>query len=138
MANLLFLVHRLPYPPNKGDKVRSFHLLKHLAARHRVFLGTFVDDPDDVQHIDTVRAWCAGLQVQTLNPRRAKLASLRGLLSGQALTLKYYENAAMHRWVARTLATERIDAAVVFSSSMAPYAQRHPRLPMLLDLVDVD
>ena len=138
MANLLFLVHRLPYPPNKGDKVRSFHLLKHLAARHRVFLGTFVDDPDDVQHIDTVRAWCAGLQVQTLNPRRAKLASLRGLLSGQALTLKYYQNAAMHRWVARTLATERIDAAVVFSSSMAPYAQRHPRLPMLLDLVDVD
>jgi hypothetical protein len=35
MANLLYLVHRLPYPPNKGDKVRSYHLLQHLAARHR-------------------------------------------------------------------------------------------------------
>jgi hypothetical protein len=41
MANLLYLAHRLPYPPNKGDKVRSYHLLKHLAANHRVFLGTF-------------------------------------------------------------------------------------------------
>ena len=30
MGNLLYLVHRLPYPPNKGDKVRSYHLLKHL------------------------------------------------------------------------------------------------------------
>ena len=47
MGNLLYLVHRLPYPPNKGDKVRSYHLLKHLAAQHRVFLGTFIDDPQD-------------------------------------------------------------------------------------------
>ena len=47
MSDILYLVHRLPYPPNKGDKVRSYHLLRHLAARHRVFLGTFIDDPDD-------------------------------------------------------------------------------------------
>ena len=38
LPNLLYLVHRLPFPPNKGDKVRSFHLLKHLALSHRVFL----------------------------------------------------------------------------------------------------
>ena len=42
MSNLLYLVHRLPYPPNKGDKVRSFHLLKHLAANH---FGPIVDYP---------------------------------------------------------------------------------------------
>ena len=77
MANILYLVHRLPYPPNKGDKVRSFHLLKHLAARHRVFLGTFVDDPDDLQHIETVRAYCTDLHVARLNPRFAKLRSLK-------------------------------------------------------------
>ena len=46
MANLLYLVHRLPYPPNKGDKVRSYHLLKHLTAHHNVYLGTFVDDKE--------------------------------------------------------------------------------------------
>jgi hypothetical protein len=45
VANLLYLVHRMPYPPNKGDKVRSYHLLKHLQQHHRVFLGTFIDDP---------------------------------------------------------------------------------------------
>ena len=45
MANLLFLVHRLPFPPDKGDKVRSFHLLSHLAAQHRTFVGAFYDDP---------------------------------------------------------------------------------------------
>lgn len=44
---MLYLVHRMPYPPNKGDKVRSYHLLKHLVSKHRVFLGTFIDDPAD-------------------------------------------------------------------------------------------
>ena len=49
---LLYLVHRIPYPPTKGDKVRSFNILRQLAKRHRIFLGTFFDHPDDVQYID--------------------------------------------------------------------------------------
>ena len=71
MGNLLYLVHRLPYPPNKGDKVRSYHLLKHLLANHRVFLGTFIDDPADEQHIDMLRSMCAA--------SRALLARLTAL-----------------------------------------------------------
>ena len=138
MARILYLVHRMPYPPNKGDKVRSYHLLRHLAAQHQVFVGTFIDDPDDAQHVPTLRSLCAGLHVQTLHPKRAKLASLGGLLKGQALTLGYYRSAALQRWVDETVARERVDAIVVFSSSMAPYALRHPQLPCLVDFVDVD
>ncbi len=138
MANLLYLVHRMPYPPNKGDKVRSYHLLRHLAARHRVFLGTFVDDPEDEAHIQTLRGLCTNLHVARLQPRHARVASLAGLLTGDALTLHYYRNAGLRRWVARTVQREDIAAAVVFSSSMAQYAQAHPELPMLVDFVDVD
>ena len=43
--HLLFLCHRIPYPPNKGDKIRSFHLLRALAGRYQVHLGCFVDEP---------------------------------------------------------------------------------------------
>lgn len=138
MANLLYLVHRLPYPPNKGDKVRSYHVLKHLLAGHRVFLGTFVDDPQDLAHLDTVRRWCAGFHATQLSPRRARVASLAGLATGEALTLRYYRDEALAAWVRQTLATERIDAAVVFSSSMVQYAEGVPGLPMLVDFVDVD
>lgn len=139
MANLLYLVHRLPYPPNKGDKVRSYHLLKHLAARHRVFLGTFVDDPDDAQHVDTVRAMCAGLHAAPLNPRLAKLRSLGGLLHRRALTLDYYRDPGLSSWVRRMVAEQSIDRAVVFSSSMAQYVEGLPReLRTLVDFVDVD
>ena len=142
MANLLYLVHRLPYPPNKGDKVRSYHLLKHLVARHRVFLGTFVDDPADSVHLPILREMCAEVCAVPLNPTIARLGSLLALAQGQPLTLRYYDHAAMHRWVHQLLARQTIDATFVFSSSMAQYAQpaaqQVPAAPILLDLVDVD
>ena len=79
---LLYLVHRIPYPPNKGDKVRSFNILRQLAKRHRIFLGTFVDHPDDVQYIDKLSEWCEESRVIRLDPSSAKIASLRGLVTG--------------------------------------------------------
>ena len=71
MANILYLVHRLPYPPNKGDKVRSYHLLRHLQKRHRVFLGTFVDHPDDEAHVPVLQQMCPDLHVERLHATRA-------------------------------------------------------------------
>lgn len=138
MANILYLVHRLPYPPNKGDKVRSYHLLKHLAAKHRVFLGTFVDDTDDFQYIETVRGFCSGLHVSTLNPKFAKIRSLNGLIAGDPLTLRYYRDARLQTWVEQTCARETIDAVVVFCSAMAQYVEGLRRVPKIIDFVDVD
>lgn len=138
MGNLLYLVHRLPYPPNKGDKVRSYHLLKHLAARHRVFLGTFIDDPQDEAYVDALPKYVADMHIARISPPTAKLRSLTGLLSNEALTLPYYRNAGLQAWVGRTLREQRIDAAIVFSSAMAQYAISVPRLRTLVDFVDVD
>ena len=138
MGKLLYLVHRLPYPPNKGDKVRSYHLLKHLTQQHQVFLGTFIDDPADEAYVDTVRALCPDLHVARLNPRGAKLRSLAGLLTQQSLSQHYYQNAGLQDWVKQTLAEHKIDAVVIFSSVMAQYIDARSSPPMLVDFVDVD
>jgi sugar transferase (PEP-CTERM/EpsH1 system associated) len=137
MANLLYVVHRLPYPPDKGDKVRSYHLLRHLCSRHRVFLGTFVDDPDDLRHLPQVRAMCAGVHAVRLDPRRARVESLAGLATGEALTLRYYRDAGLTRWVRDMAESERIDAAVAYSSSVVPYIE-NLGVPTVVDFVDVD
>jgi sugar transferase (PEP-CTERM/EpsH1 system associated) len=137
-VKILFLVHRLPYPPNKGDKVRSYHLLKHLAQKHEVHLGTFVDDADDWQHVPHVRDFCADLHVAALHPRRAKIASLRGLLTGEALSLPYYRDAGLARWVEEGARRQGFDAVVVFSSTMAQYATGLQHRKLLVDFVDVD
>ena len=138
MGNLLYLVHRLPYPPNKGDKVRSFHLLKHLASRHQVFLGTFIDDPEDEAFVEKLTEFCAGMHIARLSPKAAKIKSLAGLFSKEALTLPYYRDTAFQAWVDKTVRDEKIDAAVIFSSAMAQYVDNHERLRVLVDFVDVD
>jgi len=138
MANLLYLVHRMPYPPDKGDKVRSYHLLRHLAERHRVFLGTFADDPADLQHLSTLRQWCAGLHVAAMNPRTAKLKSLAGLATGEPLSVRAWRDAGLRRWVRETVANEGIEAGVVYSSAVAQYANELRGRPLIVDFVDVD
>jgi sugar transferase (PEP-CTERM/EpsH1 system associated) len=133
MARILYLTHRVPYPPDKGDKVRSYHLLRHLSARHEIALGTFVDDPDDEAHVDALRTWCNEVKAISLNPVAARLRALGGLLLGQPLTLTYYRNAALRSWSR----AQRADAAVVFSSSMAQFVEGFGG-PVLVDFVDVD
>lgn len=138
MEPLLFLAHRIPYPPDKGDKIRSFHLLRHLAARHRVFLGTFVDDPADRRHVAALQALCADVCALPLAPRRRRIASLAGFATGEALTLPYYRSAALQRWVDATVAREGIRRGFVFSAAMAQYVLAHAGMRRVLDLVDVD
>lgn len=139
MQELLFLSHRIPFPPNKGDKIRSYHLLRFLAQRYTVHLGTFVDDPADWQHLDTVRALCPGGEVcvRPLPRRIATLRSATGLLTGQALTLPFYRDAGLRAWVDDLVARRPVRRTVVFSSPMAQYVERH-RMRRIADLVDVD
>ncbi|SFB75134.1 TIGR03087 family PEP-CTERM/XrtA system glycosyltransferase [Massilia yuzhufengensis] len=138
MENLLLLVHRIPYPPNKGDKIRSYHLLRHLAARYRVHLGTFVDSPDDWQYVEKVRDWCTSSHIAKLDPKLARLRSLGALLSGRALSFDYYRDAGMQDWVARTMSEHKIDRVVVFSSPMAQYAMPYAHARRVIDFCDVD
>ncbi|ATE60939.1 TIGR03087 family PEP-CTERM/XrtA system glycosyltransferase [Thauera sinica] len=135
---LLYLVHRIPYPPNKGDKLRSFNILRQLARRHRVYLGTFVDHPDDLCHVGALSQWCEDVHAVPLNPRRARLASLRGLLTGEALSLPYYRDAGLAAWVRDTVARHRIRDAVAFSGPMAQYLGAAGLRRRIIDFCDVD
>lgn len=136
--DLLFLTHRIPYPPNKGDKIRSFHLLKFLSQHYKVHLGTFVDDEDDWQHVEITKSFCSDSCFVRLNPTRAKLHSLSGLLTGQPLTLPYYRNAELQHWVNARLTSQPIKRVLVFSSAMAQYVSHANDMRRVIDFVDID
>ena len=139
MEDILYLVHRIPYPPNKGDKIRSFHLLKHLAQSYKVHVGAFVDDPDDWRYAEALAQLAGGeIKLLPLNSRMATLKSALGLLTGEPLTLRYYHDARMQHWVDELLARQPISRALVYSSSMAPYLMKHPQLHRIIDFVDID
>lgn len=140
MEPLLFLAHRIPYPPNKGDKIRSWNILRHLAARYRVHLGCFIDDPADREHTGVLRDICESCHFATLDPRQARLRGLSGLLSGAPVTLGYYRDGKLARWVAETAAHAGFRRIFVYSSSMASYAlgAAASSARRVIDFVDID
>jgi sugar transferase (PEP-CTERM/EpsH1 system associated) len=138
MDDLLFLCHRIPFPPDKGDKIRSFHMLDHLATRYRVHLGCFYDDPADARHIRELERRCASLFCPSLDPSRARLKSLTGLLTGEALTQSYYRDVRLTRWVADIVRHHHPGCVFVFGSAMAPYALPFSETKRIFDMVDFD
>jgi sugar transferase (PEP-CTERM/EpsH1 system associated) len=139
VSDLLFLAHRIPYPPNKGDKIRSWNFLRHLAERRRVHLGCFIDDPADHEHEGTLRRICGECCFVPLQPRRNRALSARGLLTGAPLTLPYYDSRKLRAWTRDVVNRLQPRQIFFFSSAMAqfdvatPYAARR-----VLDFVDVD
>ena len=121
MEELLFLAHRIPYPPNKGDKIRSYHLLKELARSYRVHLGAFVDDPEDRRYQGKLETLCESVFLVDLHPLRARVRSLSGLLHGEALSVPYYFDRRMKAWVDDLLARSSLQRIFVFSSPMSQY-----------------
>ena len=138
MEDLLFLTHRIPYPPNKGDKIRSYHLLKHLAQNYRVHLGTFIDDPDDRQHVDHVKNLCGKTHFAQLDPNTARLRSLGGLITNQPLTLGYYRDVGLQAWVEHVLDELPVMRVLVFSSAVAQFVSKAEHIRRIIDFVDID
>lgn len=139
MEDILMLAHRIPYPPDKGDKIRSFHLLRRLARDYRVHLGAFIDDRSDLVHVDKLSALCADTCLIGITPWRARLHSATGLLTGEALTLPYYRHRRLRAWVRQVQRRHRLHAVVCFSGAMAQYLRDvHDGPRRIVDFVDVD
>jgi sugar transferase (PEP-CTERM/EpsH1 system associated) len=138
MDDLLFLSHRIPYPPDKGDKIRAWHFLRHLAKRYRVHLACFVDDPEDAKFVPKLDEICASVCWRPLVPLRAKLRSLPGLLSGAPLTRGYFRDRHLKKAIDRIILEHRPERFFVFSSAMAPYVEHHSAARRVIDMVDVD
>ena len=138
MPNLLFLTQRLPYPPIKGEKIRPLQILKYLTQWYDVHLGCLIDDPADRAHVDTVRAMCRDIHAAPIDRRLARLSCLRGLLTGEPLSVVFFRDSGLTRWVRDVVDRVRPEVVFVNSSNMAPYILDLPRTGLrVVDLADV-
>jgi sugar transferase (PEP-CTERM/EpsH1 system associated) len=138
MPELLFLCHRIPYPPDKGEKIRAWNVLKYLARTHRVHLGALADEPVENAHLGALRRHCFRVGWFSLRPSLQRVRALAALVRGGPLTLPFFYSRALARWVDETTARYPIDRIYVFSSGMARYATGREAAIRVLDLVDVD
>jgi sugar transferase (PEP-CTERM/EpsH1 system associated) len=137
MRDLLFLSHRIPYPPDKGEKIRAWHFFLRLARTHRMHLGCFLDDPADRAHVDALRAHCADLKIIEIDRTRQKLLSLLRARPGKPLTLGYFADTGLRDWIEKKIAGG-ISESFVYCSAMAPYLMGAHGVRRVLDMVDID
>ena len=135
---VLALTHRTPFPPDKGDKIRTHHLLTRLAARAEVHLCAFAEPPSDVAHASRLARSFASVTLLPLDLRWQKARALPWALTATPLTLPVFRRGAMFDAVARVVGAVRPDVIVAESTSMAPYALAHGAVPLVMDFVDAD
>ncbi|HET7208498.1 MAG TPA: TIGR03087 family PEP-CTERM/XrtA system glycosyltransferase [Terriglobales bacterium] len=135
---ILFLAHRLPYPPNKGDKIRSCWELRSLAEHHQLDLACFYDQAEDEKYIDHVARYCDHCYVEQLSVFGSRLRAGAALLRGQPFSIAYFHSAKMARAIRGAVSSRNYDLIFVFSSSMAHYVSEVRGIPKVLDMVDVD
>lgn len=137
MGDTLFLAHRVPYPPDRGDKIRAWHLLRHLSSRGPVHLAGFADDPRDMGHEDVLNGVCASHRIVWRGKARAR-AAIEGLASGRAISLAAFDHRAMRANVTRILAEHPIETIFAFSGQTAQYVPIDWPGRFVMDFCDVD
>ncbi|MGB7405844.1 MAG: TIGR03087 family PEP-CTERM/XrtA system glycosyltransferase [Pacificimonas sp.] len=137
---LLFLAHRIPYPPDKGDKIRSWNILRHLAETFDVHLGAFVDDPEDRDHEAFLRTVCKQVFLLDMKPSARLPRLLNGLRTGRPLSIAAWDDRRMQDFASGLLDRGGIEHVFVFSGQMAPYALKHSGRSrmIMMDFVDID
>ena len=135
----MFLCQRVPWPPDRGDRITTWHFLQHLLARGaEVWLGCFTEEERDDSGVAFLRQRCREVTAPRLSRRLRKWTALRGLATGEALTLPFFRHGMLRAAVRRWTSQQSIDLVYVYSSSMAQYATDVPAAAKVMQFAELD
>jgi len=143
--NILFISHRVPFPPNKGEKIRTFHQLKHLRELgHHIHLFSPYEDKTELAHFNELReTWCTSVEATPLKPKAMRL--LTGLVKGQSMSVANFYDKTLQQKFDQFLSGNTVDAIICSASSVAEYIFKSTALPtldikplLIMDFMDVD
>ena len=141
MKDILFLAHRIPYPPDRGDKIRSWHLIRHLAGLARVHLACFADDEADAAHLPALREALGDrlgeARVEVRHSGKA-VAGARALLAEKPVSLMLFDSEALRRFVTRLLARGEAGTIFAYSGQMGQFVPEGCAQRFVMDFGDVD
>jgi sugar transferase (PEP-CTERM/EpsH1 system associated) len=135
---VLFLAHRVPYPPDKGEKIRAYHELDFLASRHEVDLFAFADPQEQEIASPVLSKICARVHLVDLPKRTAMMRAIASLFTAQPFTNAYFYSPELLTAVRAAIKDHQYDVAFVYCSAMAPYAAELSGVPVIVDFVDSD
>ena len=140
------LTHRVPYPPDRGDRIRAFHLLEAIASRFEVTLAAIADEPVAPSTLAKLESLCQQVLLAEARPIQRRAFAAKALFTGQAITPWAMYDRTLARHLMRLHALAPFDTVLTYCTGMVGYTKalydaslaaqcnfRH-----VLDLVDVD
>jgi sugar transferase (PEP-CTERM/EpsH1 system associated) len=139
-VRILFLTHRLPYAPNRGDRIRAYHMLRQLSSQHRVDLVSLVHDRAEEAHAESLRDVADSVTTARVRLIRKAIGAATALMTGRPLTHGLLDAPDIRDRLCQVVARSRPDVVLAYCSGMARFALEAPLrdFPLVLDMVDVD
>lgn len=133
---ILFLSQRVPYPPNRGDKITTWRLIERMRRTHEVCCIAFSHGEADEAGARELRAMGITIHTVPYHDRSAKLLSLPLLLGSRPLTLGVYGSSQLQRLVDTEIAS--CDLAYAYSSSMGAFLEPHAGKKRVMHFGELD
>ncbi|MHA7818468.1 MAG: TIGR03087 family PEP-CTERM/XrtA system glycosyltransferase [Erythrobacter sp.] len=137
MGDILFLAHRVPFPPNRGDKIRSANLLRKLAKVAPVHVGCFAESDEDRNAVAELAALAASHRVVD-RTKPLVLAGVEAVLARKPVSLTAFHSPRLENWVHETVTMRNVETIVIFSGQMGQYVPADFAGRVVIDLCDVD
>lgn len=136
---ILFLSHRFPYPPTRGDKIRSYNMVKYLHEQgHEVTVASLSRSAEETADCQGIKDYCHKFVLVEVNETLQKVRMVSRLLSKDPSSMGYFYSNQLQKEVNRLLNDHKYDLIVVFSSSAAQYVEHVTDTPKMLDFCDMD
>ncbi len=135
---VFLLCQRVPYPPDRGDKIATFHLLRHMARTHEVHVLCLADSPADLRNVASLDGLAASVNAVHVRPWRSRWRALRALFSGRPLSVSMLDEPALHHATRDAVARLQPDVLFVYSSTVAQYAEPFDDLIRIIHFADLD
>lgn len=137
--NVVFLSQRVPHPPDRGDRISTSHLLRHFREMGcRIRIGCFAEDDRDERSAEELRSFAAEVCCPRIEPGRRRITSLRGLVTGEPLTLPYFRHRELRCAVDRWMREDPPDLVFLYSSSMGQYVEAYPAPLRVMHFAELD
>ena len=135
---IFFICRRVPFPPDRGDKITTYNEIRHLSTKHEVHVFCLADGTHDLDNIPGLRRYAKSVTAVPVIGWKSQLRALNAMLAGKPLSVAALHEAKLHDAVTRKFAELQPDLIIVYSCNVAQYAEHFPQVPRIMQFAELD
>ena len=135
---IFFVCQRVPFPPDRGDKITTFNEIRHLSMAHEVHVFCLADGSRDLDNVPGLSDYVRSVTAVPVTGLRSRLRALTALVTGKPLSVAAYNEKRLHDAIKEQFSALKPDLIMVYSCNVAQYVEDFPQVPRLMQFAELD